>query len=353
MYRKIGIYVAAFLGVYLAFRFLLPLVVPFVIAGIVAIVYYPFLRKVFRRWDVWDGGRGKKWLLAGAVITLYVIVLVGICWLLSYLFGQGRSMVLNYPFYEAKILCLMQKCCCRVDEWLRMTKGQSYGYVMHIVYTYANRDWLQNVGTDAVAKVTSMSVQAAGAVFGMVFQIVIVVISTFFLILDYERIREKMLQSELGRNICRMVITCKETLKTYVRAQGLIMVLDGVVCTVAFYIVGQPYYLLLGPLAAVVDALPVLGIGMILLPYALYLLLSGFVGKALIMVLAYICCVVIRQITEPKMIGNRIGMHPIYTIMSMYVGFRLFGIAGFLLGPVGVLIVHQVVEAFNNTEVVV
>ena len=187
----------------------------------------------------------------------------------------------------------------------------------------------------------------------MVFQMVIVVISTFFLILDYERIREKMLQSELGRNICRMVITCKETLKTYVRAQGLIMVLDGVVCTVAFYIVGQPYYLLLGPLAAVVDALPVLGIGMILLPYALYLLLSGFVGKALIMVLAYVCCVVIRQITEPKMIGNRIGMHPIYTIMSMYVGFRLFGIAGFLLGPVGVLIVHQVVEAFNNTEVVV
>ena len=71
------------------------------------------------------------------------------------------------------------------------------------------------------------------------------------------------------------------------------------------------------------------------------------------MVLVYVCCVVIRQITEPKMIGNRIGMHPIYTIMSMYVGFRLFGIAGFLLGPVGVLIVHQVVEAFNNTEVVV
>ena len=353
MYRKIGIYVAAFLGVYLAFRFLLPLVVPFVIAGIVAIIYYPFLRKVFRRWDVWNGGRGKKWLLAGAVITLYVIVLVGICWLLSYLFGQGRSMVLNYPFYEAKILCLMRKCCCRVDEWFRMTKGQSYGYVMHMVYTYANRDWLQNVGTDAVAKVTSMSVQAAGAVFGMVFQMVIVVISTFFLILDYERIREKMLQSELGRNICRMVITCKETLKTYVRAQGLIMVLDGVVCTVAFYIVGQPYYLLLGPLAAVVDALPVLGIGMILLPYALYLLLSGFVGKALIMVLTYVCCVVIRQIIEPKMIGNRIEMHPIYTIMSMYVGFRLFGIAGFLLGPVGVLIVRQVVEAFNNTEVVV
>lgn len=61
MYRKIGIYVVAFLGVYLAFRFLLPLVVPFVIAGIVAILYYPLLRKVFQKWDVWDGGRAKRW----------------------------------------------------------------------------------------------------------------------------------------------------------------------------------------------------------------------------------------------------------------------------------------------------
>lgn len=350
MYRKIGIYVVAFLGVYLAFRFLLPLVVPFVIAGIVAILYYPFLRKVFQKWDVWDGGRTKRWLLAGAVIALYLVALTGMYWLLSYLLGQGRSMVLNYPFYEAKILCLMRKCCCRVDEWFQMTRGQSYGYVMHIVHTYVNRDMLQNVGTDAVAKVTSMSVQAAGVVFGMVFQMVIVVISTFFLILDYERIRENMLQSELGRSICRMVTTCKGTLKTYVKAQGLILVLDGLVCTVAFYIAGQPYFLVLGPLAAVVDALPVLGIGMILLPYALYLLLSGSVGKALIMVLAYVCCVVIRQITEPKMIGNQIGMRPIYTIMSMYVGFRLFGVVGFLLGPVGVLLVRQVVEVFNNTE---
>ena len=346
MYRKIGIYLAVFLGVYLAFRFLLPLVVPFVIAGVVAILYYPFLRKLFHGREVWEGGRGKKWLLAGAVIALYVVIIALLCWLVTYLLSQGRSIVLNYPFYEAKLLCLMRKCCCQVDEWFRMTRGSSYGYIVRQLHAYANGNLLQSVETGLVSKVTSVSVQAAGVVFGIIFQMVIVVISTFFLILDYEKIREEMLQSDLGCNVCRMITTCKNTLKTYVKAQGLIMVLDAIVCTVAFYASAQPYFLLLGPLVAVVDALPVLGAGIILLPYMLYLLLSGFFGKALIIALAYVCCVIIRQITEPKMIGNQIGMRPIYTIMSMYVGFRLFGVAGFLLGPVGVLIVRQVAGVF-------
>lgn len=353
MYRKIGIYLAAFLGVYLVFRFLLPLVVPFVIAGIVAILYYPFLRKLFRKREIWDGGRGKKYLLAGAVIALYVVILAAICWLISYLFEQGKSMVLNYPFYEAKLLSLLRKCCCRVDGCFQITRGKSYGYVMHIIQTYVKGDVLRNVESNVVSKVTSISVQAAGAVFGIVFQMVIMVIATFFLILDYEKIREEMLRSDLGRNVCHMITACKHTLRTYVKAQGLIMVLDAGVCTVVFYASGQPYFLLLGPLVAVVDALPVLGAGMILLPYALYLLLSGSFGKALIMLLAYVGCVIIRQVTEPKMIGNQIGMRPIYTIMSMYVGFRLFGVAGFLLGPIGVLIVRQVAGVFMNEGIFV
>lgn len=350
MYRKIGIYVVAFLGVYLAFRFLLPLVVPFVIAGIVAVLYYPFLRKLFRRWDVWDGGRGKKWLLAGAVLALYVVILLMVSWLITYAFGQGKSIILNYPFYEAKFLCLMRRCCCQVDEWFRMARGSSYDYMIHLMHAYVDGDLLHNVETEIVSKVTSVSMQAAGVIFGILFQIVIVVIATFFLILDYEKIREEMLQSKLGRHMCRMITTCKGTLKTYVKAQGLIMVLDAIVCTVAFYAAGQPYFLLLGPVVAIIDALPILGAGIVLLPYTLYLLLSGAFGKALIIALAYVCCVIIRQITEPKMIGNQIGMRPIYTIMSMYVGFRLFGVVGFLLGPVGVLLVRQVAEAFNNTE---
>ena len=128
------------------------------------------------------------------------------------------------------------------------------------------------------------------------------------------------------------------------------MLLDSIVCTIAFCLIGQPYYVFLGPLTAVVNALPILGAGIILIPYVLYLIFTGSFGKAVIIGIACVCCVVIRQTTEPKMIGKQIGLRPIYTIMSMYVGFRLFGVAGFLLGPIGVLIVRQVVLLANRNN---
>ncbi len=165
------------------------------------------------------------------------------------------------------------------------------------------------------------------------------------MIQEYDEIRAFLLASEIGKNVCRMVQKCKETLKAYVKAQGFIMLLDGIVCTLAFWLIEQPYFLILGPVVAVVDALPVFGAGLILLPYTLFLLLGKKPVAALVLVLAYVACVLIRQVTEPRMIGNKVGIKPLYTIASMYIGFKLFGVFGFLLGPVGLLIVK---EAYGN-----
>ncbi len=343
--KKIITGIIIVIGIYLAFRFLLPIVLPFVIAGIVSILYYPFLRRLYRNSDIWRGKR-KKWLLVLSVVLLYVVILLLVCWVGSYLFGQGKSIWLNFPFYQAKIMCFLKNCCCQMDTLLRMEDGASFGYV---------ESMMNKVDEDTVStllpKVTTYSVQMASRIFGVVFEVIITVMATFFMIQDYEEIREKMLQSQWGRNICNVIAKCKDTLKTYVRAQGLIMVLDGIVCTLAFLRRRQPYAGAQGPLVAVVDALPVLGAGLILWPSMAILLFVGEAGKAAIILLAYLGCLLIRQITEPRMIGSKVGMRPLYTIFSMYVGFRLFGVFGFLLGPVGVLIGKELFRAGVNTDI--
>ncbi len=343
--KKIITGIIIVIGIYLAFRFLLPIVLPFVIAGIVSILYYPFLRRLYRNSDIWRGKR-KKWLLVLSVVLFYVVILLLVCWVGSYLFGQGKSIWLNFPFYQAKIMCFLKNCCCQVDTFFRMEDGASFAYV---------ESMMNKVDGDTVStllpKVTTYSVQMASRVFGVVFEVIITVMATFFMIQDYEEIREKMLQSQWGRNICNVIAKCKDTLKTYVRAQGLIMVLDGIVCTLAFLLIQQPYAWVLGPLVALVDALPVLGAGLILWPCMAILLFTGEAGKAAIILLAYLGCLLIRQITEPRMIGNKVGMRPLYTIFSMYVGFRLFGVFGFLLGPVGVLIGKELFRAGVSTDI--
>lgn len=340
--KKVILAISITILIYLAFRFLLPIVLPFVIAGIVSVIYYPFLRKIYRNSDIWNS-RKKKWILVLSVILFYVVILLLVCWLGGYLFGQGQSIWLNFPFYQAKAVCFLKNCCCQLDSIFQMENGASFGYVEMLV---------EKVDIDMISsllpKVTTYSVQMVSRIFGIVFEIIITVMATFFMIQDYERIRRRMLESEWGRNVCRVITKCKETLKTYIRAQGLIMLLDGTVCTIAFLVIRQPYAWVLGPLTALVDSLPVLGAGLILWPDILILLLTGQFWKAVVLFLAYLGCLLIRQITEPRMIGNEVGMRPLFTIMSMYVGFRLFGVFGFLLGPVGVLIGREIYKIIST-----
>ena len=324
------------------FRFLLPLVLPFVIAGVVSVIYYPFLRRLYKNSNIWNGKK-KKYILIISVILFYTVILLLICWLGCYLFGQGQSIWLNFPFYQARAVNLIKGCCCRLDAFFRVEDGVSFAYMENMVCKL----W-ENLLSGTLPKVTSYSVLMAGKLFGFLFEIIITVIATFFMVQDYEQIRNKMLQSRVGKGVCRIIAKCKETLKIYLKAQGLIMLLDGTLCTIAFLVICQPYCLILGPLVAIVDALPVLGAGLILIPYMLILLLTKQFGKALVLLLAYLGCLLVRQITEPKMIGNKVGIRPLYTIISMYIGFRLFGVFGFLLGPIGVLIGKELYKAFVN-----
>lgn len=344
--KKLILVILITIGLYLAFRFLLPLLVPFLTAGIVAVLYYPVLRKVYKNSDIWES-RNKKWILALSVVLLYVVLLLLLVLICNYLVEQCRSIWLNFPFYQARVMSIVRDCCGYADTFLRLNDGQSYAYIENAVDMVEVSSF-----TGILPKVTSYSVQAAGKVFGVVFQGIVTVMATFFMIQDYDKIRGQMLETEWGKVTCRVITKCRNTLKMYIKAQGLIMLLDGLLCTLVFRLIGQPYFLVLGLLVALIDALPVLGAGVFLLPYAVYLLIAQEIGKACAVLTAYVGCVVIRQATEPKMIGHEIGIRPLYTLASMYVGFRLFGMTGFLLGPVGVLIGKEIYKCCTERALI-
>jgi predicted PurR-regulated permease PerM len=106
----------------------------------------------------------------------------------------------------------------------------------------------------------------------------------------------------------------------------------------------------LGIFIAILDALPIIGSGMILIPWSIIMLINGNIFAAAILITVYLLCQIIREIVEPKLIGNRIGIRPLYTLMSMYVGLKLFGIAGFILGPVGLIIIIAIIKSLNEKK---
>ena len=336
-WKKAGVFIGIAFMIYLAFRYILPIMFPFLLAGVVAVLYYPVLNKIWR-------GKKKKWIVTISTILLYIVIVLCLGMLIYFLVKKGTNTVLCLPFYQAKIVHVIKDCCGQIDSFFMMESGSSYTQMMHMF------DGVMGEEISAVLqKITSGSIQMAKEVFHIVFGFVITVISTIFILQDYEVIRSWIKQSRFGEGICDSGCRLKETIFAYIQAQGFIMLLNGIVCGLAFVLIGKPSALLWGFLVAVIDMLPVLGLGIILIPYAVVMFMTKRFLDGIILLLAYVGCVVIRQITEPKMIGKKIGVLPICTMLFMYIGFQLFGVIGFLLGPLGFFLGKELYRGICKT----
>lgn len=136
----------------------------------------------------------------------------------------------------------------------------------------------------------------------------------------------------------------------YLKTQCILMALIATICTIGFLFVKSEYALLLGIGVAILDAFPVLGSGLILVPWALICLVKGSYVQVAVLVVMYLLCVLVREGLEPKLLGNRIGIPPLYTLMAVYVGVELFGILGVILGPFGLVIIRAVSEETRERE---
>ncbi|MBE6698548.1 MAG: sporulation integral membrane protein YtvI [Ruminococcaceae bacterium] len=192
---------------------------------------------------------------------------------------------------------------------------------------------------------TGMALDAAtslptAALSGLVF-----VLSCFYLSLDGEKLFSWVLScfEQKSRNRVRGICaSVAQALRGYLRAYGLIFLLTATELLIGFLLIGVRYALLLAVLVALIDLLPVLGSGAVLLPWGVISLLSGDVRVGAGVLILYGVITLVRQIAEPKIVGDSVGLHPLATLASMYIGFRLFGALGLVTGPCAALIVRTV-----------
>lgn len=136
----------------------------------------------------------------------------------------------------------------------------------------------------------------------------------------------------------------KGTLFCWLKAQGKLMFITFLVLTAGFLIIGIRYPLLFGLLIAVLDALPVLGSGLILIPWSMVQFLAGntFLGVGLLCI--YGAAALTRTALEPRMLGKQMGLDPLLTLLALYTGYRFFGIFGMILFPMGAMLAKQILN---------
>ena len=194
----------------------------------------------------------------------------------------------------------------------------------------------------------------AGAVPQFFFFILVTLISLVYFALDYNRINSfavSILPDSAVKLLRRLRDGILTVIKKYILSYSLIMLITYFVLLIGLWLLRVDHALILALLIALLDILPILGVGTVLVPWSIFELVMGnkFLGIGLI--LLFVVSSVIRQISEPKIVGKSLNLHPIITLMMLYVGYALFGFAGLLLGPVIAVAVSVALKRNNATQV--
>jgi sporulation integral membrane protein YtvI len=128
----------------------------------------------------------------------------------------------------------------------------------------------------------------------------------------------------------------------YFKAQFKIMLILVVIMFAGFEILQVGYSFLIAFGIALLDVLPVFGTGAVLWPWALIEMISGNYIRAIGFVVIYLICQIVKQVLQPKMVGDSIGMHPLLALLSMFIGYRLYGVLGMIIFiPIGMVLVNM------------
>ncbi len=180
------------------------------------------------------------------------------------------------------------------------------------------------------------------------FFIVISLVASFFMSRDREKI-SRFVYKQVPEGWRNKIRTVKEDLFTalvgFIKAQSILISVTFIELLIGYSLIGVKYVFSSALITAVVDALPVLGTGTILIPAAAVNLIMGNVTRGFAFITLYIVMLIVRQFLEPKVVGQSLGLHPLVTLISIYVGLKLFGIIGLFVGPIVVSIIKALQKA--------
>ncbi|MFD3445337.1 sporulation integral membrane protein YtvI [Microbacteriaceae bacterium 4G12] len=214
---------------------------------------------------------------------------------------------------------------------------------------------IQNLGTDITQKAKDLLTAILGGLTSflgslptMVTVLIFILLATFFISNDWKRITKGMKRilpnrvHGYGENIFGDL---KKALFGYIKAQCTLISMTMVIVLIGLLVLRVPYAITIALVTGFVDLLPYLGTGAVFVPWIIYAYFTGKVSLAIGLLILYIVVLVQRQVMEPKILSSNIGLHPLPTLIALFVGFKLFGFLGLIIGPVTLVLLKTLYDA--------
>lgn len=332
------IFILAVLFLLLVLPRLLSFFMPFVIGWIVAMIANPLVRflekkvKILRKHG------------SAIIIVLVILIIVGVASLLiSVLIREAKGLIEQWPAIEANINRQFKE----IIEYLdRFTASLPEG----------TRKMIDNAVDEAGASVTNYisnlslpSMGSAGSIVNNIAEgflmVIITILSAYFFAAGRDELAAGLKKHlpESFVDYWKLVYgNFTSAFGGYFKAQFKIMLILLVIMFVGFEVLQVSFSFLIALGIALLDVLPVFGTGAVLWPWAIVEMITGHYFRAIVLVVIYLICQIVKQVLQPKMVGDSVGLNPLATLLFMYIGYKLYGVIGMIIFiPIGMVVVNM------------
>ena len=312
---------------------------PFLIAFIISLIIEPAIRYLMKKTKM-----TRKMSSIIIFIIVFSIIIGVITWGIISLISESTNLLQTLNIYIDKAYTQIQD----VIGKLEITKISISNNVLDIAQN-ASRElllkistWLTQFLTKLINIVTSIPV--------MGIYTVITILSVYFICTDKIYILDLMEHHMSKKWVQKIGTHIKEICKSlggYLKAEAILVLVSFAISVIGLYFfkfIGMniKYPLLIALGIGFVDALPILGSGTVMLPWAIISALNGDLKLGIAVIVLWIIMSIVRQILEPKIVSGKIGIHPIFTLIAMYTGFKIIGVMGMLVGPIVLIILKNI-----------
>lgn len=342
--RSLGkILISLFFGVLATVLFVLAGVgvfkyfMPFIIGWFISYIAGPVIRFLERRVKI-----VKK--IGSALIIIIVLggVIVGLYFIGLFLYRELSGLVKDLPTIYRSASSAVDNLVASLNQIVDGLPGgvqESLRSFVNNFGTYIN-DFIKDLGTPTF----QMAGNVAKRIPSIFISIIITVIAAYFFIAERDEILvwlKKVAPQAIVNKMTLIMANLKFAVGGYFKAQFKIMGVVFILLNIGFVILSVPYYVLLALLVAFLDFLPFFGTGTALIPWAVYELVTKDYKMAIGLLIIYGVTQLVRQLIQPKLVGDSMGLNPLVTLIFLYIGYRIGGVLGMIFSvPIGMIIIN-------------
>lgn len=331
---------AVILLTYLFMKYISPFASPFVVSFLIVHAMNPLIEQVHQRTHF------KKPFLAFLLLSIWTMLLLLILWILSMAVMDGGSRICReLPVCFANIGTMLGKCCHGMEAYLGMDGGKIESFVTEQVNLFT-----ESLQVNILPSVMGKSFDYVKSIVSFFSFLAVMMIGVLLLSRDYNEISRTIQENQKCRAVWEIFCKIVLYIKTYVRAQLILLILISTLCAVTLAAIGMKSGIAYGVLTGFMDMLPFIGTGIMLLPLGAFYFVANEYGKAVVCVALYAVCAFLRELLEPKLIGNKVGIWPIGILFAVFSGLYLFGVSGIIKGPLSLVIICETTKYLWYTE---